>query len=98
MDFASRAAPPEWLYDYRCPPAHPFGGADDRLLEQPPCAGTWGGRIVASYDKHHLVPFGEYMPLRGILNFRVLTFGAVDSSSGPGPRTLSLPMRRPSAR
>ena len=31
------------------------------------------------------------MPLRVIVNLRVLTFGAVDSSSGPGPRTLRLP-------
>ncbi len=47
--------------------------------------------ITASYDKHHLVPFGEYMPLRGIINLRRLAYGAVDSSAGPGPRTLTLP-------
>ena len=47
--------------------------------------------ITASYDKHHLVPFGEYMPLRGIINLRRLAYGAVDSSAGPGPRTLRLP-------
>ncbi len=49
------------------------------------------GVITASYDKHHLVPFGEYMPLRGIINLRRLAYGAVDSSAGPGPRTLRLP-------
>jgi apolipoprotein N-acyltransferase len=49
------------------------------------------GRIVASYDKHHLVPFGEYMPLRGFLPFDKLAVGAVDFSAGPGPRTISIP-------
>ena len=37
------------------------------------------------------MPFGEYMPLRWIINLRRLAYGAVDSSAGPGPRTLSLP-------
>ena len=90
MDFASRAAPPD---------GYMITGAPRRTRSAGRTIAYWnslhalapGGRIVASYDKHHLVPFGEYMPLRGILNFRVLTFGAVDSSSGPGPRTLSLP-------
>ena len=49
------------------------------------------GAVIASYDKAHLVPFGEYVPLRGVLPIRKITPGLMDFSAGPGPRTLSLP-------
>jgi apolipoprotein N-acyltransferase len=49
------------------------------------------GAIVATYDKFHLVPFGEYTPLRSLLRLAKLTPGETDFSRGPGPRTLSVP-------
>ena len=47
-------------------------------------------RVLEVYDKAHLVPFGEYMPFRGLLPLRVVA-SAIDFSAGPGPRTISLP-------
>ena len=49
------------------------------------------GRVRGRHDKAHLVPFGEYVPLRGLLGAAKLTVGRRDFAAGPGPSTLTLP-------
>ena len=52
-----------------------------------------GGAIRASYAKAHLVPYGEYLPMRALLEplgLSRLVAGALDYQPGPGPRTLNL--------
>ena len=52
------------------------------------------GRIVGRYDKAHLVPYGEYLPMRPLLSaigLSRLAPGNLDFSAGPGPRTIQLP-------
>jgi apolipoprotein N-acyltransferase len=50
------------------------------------------GQIEASYFKAHLVPFGEYIPMRWLLEFIPAVAGRGGGwSTGPGPQTLHLP-------
>jgi len=53
------------------------------------------GTVRAIYDKHHLVPFGEYIPLGDLVSdwFGLTAFAARDGnaySAGPGPTLVDL--------
>jgi apolipoprotein N-acyltransferase len=52
-----------------------------------------GGRLIGRYDKAHLVPYGEYLPMRPLLSaigLSRLAPGDIDFTPGPGPRTIWL--------
>ena len=52
-----------------------------------------GGRVLGRYDKAHLVPYGEYLPMRPLLSaigLSRLAPGDLDFTPGPGPRTVDL--------
>jgi apolipoprotein N-acyltransferase len=51
------------------------------------------GTIRGSYAKAHLVPYGEYLPMRTLLTplgLSRLVAGDLDYQPGPGPRTIDL--------
>jgi apolipoprotein N-acyltransferase len=52
-----------------------------------------GGEILGGYAKAHLVPYGEYLPMRPLLEplgLSRLVAGTIDFLPGPGPQTLDL--------
>lgn len=76
------------------------GGDRFELDRQPPLAANAvfvldeAGTIVGRYDKVDLVPFGEYLPFRPLLErigLEKLTHGTIDFVPGPGRRTIRLP-------
>ena len=51
------------------------------------------GRTLGRYDKSHLTPYGEYLPMRALfssLGLSRLAPGDFDFTPGPGPRSIDL--------
>lgn len=79
-------------------------GAVDLEIENGRAAGAYNavtaldehGDILGGYAKSHLVPYGEYLPMRPLLEplgLSRLVAGTIDFIAGPGPRTLDLGLK-----
>jgi apolipoprotein N-acyltransferase len=89
--YLGTAAPPGGLLITGAPRAEPDNGPLKEIWNSLEVLdGT--GKVLGTADKFHLVPLGEYVPLREIFPFiNKLTPGSLNFSRGPGPRTLHVP-------
>ncbi|HET6161455.1 MAG TPA: apolipoprotein N-acyltransferase [Dongiaceae bacterium] len=90
--YVAAAAPPDGLLITGTLRGDPPQGDPDRYWNSLAVIDP-AGRIVAGADKFHLVPLGEYVPMRDIIGSFIgkLTAGAGDFSAGPGPVTVHAP-------
>ena len=89
-NFLAKAVPPGGLVITGAPRRNPPGEKPFRVWNSL-LALDGSGQIVGSFDKFHLVPFGEYVPFRPLLTIPKITDGRRDFSPGAGPVTLALP-------
>ena len=66
------------------------GPQDDYQLYNSIVAVDSSGTLRDAYNKHQLVPFGEFVPLRALLPLEKITAGNVDFSRGEGMQRIAI--------
>ncbi len=85
---ASRPAVAALVGSIRFPGGYPPPSPGERPRNSLIALGA-DGQVTGTYDKWHLVPFGEYQPRWALLPIQVVPGGGF--AAGPGPATLHLP-------
>ena len=87
----AQAAPADGILLTGAPRGKPLDGPLDQIWNSF-AAMDHQGQILGTADKFHLVPLGEYVPMREIFTFiNKITPGSMNFTPGAGPRTLHLP-------
>jgi len=92
LEAIGRATPPEGLTLAAAPRVSADPATGERRFHNSILAVGPDGRVLAAFDKFHLVPFGEYVPFRRFFpGIAAVAAGPSEFTPGPGPVTWDFP-------